>query len=211
MKDISENQRAILTFKLDENTKKEVNCIIKEIQNDRISLIFPEDMMAYADYFAESTEIPVKICTPTGLKTFDTIIINSPLEDEFVIELSEDIVDIQRRAYPRASVDTKIIIERTDNDNIIAKTVDIGGGGIRFTCNGDFRPDEEVRVLLYLPFQIHSTKAKGVILHKEYLPKNECVIVFTKIEDQDRNKIIKNCTAESKTKLLNQALQDFKQ
>lgn len=211
MKDISENQKAILTFKLDDSTKREVNCIIKEVQNDRISLIFPDEMMVYADYFAESAEMPVKIYTPSGLKTFETIVINSPLENEFVIEFSENIVDIQRRAYPRASIDTKIIIERNERDNIVTKTLDIGGGGIRFSCNGNLYPNEEVGILLYLPFQIHSTKAKGVILQKEYLPKNECILVFTKIEDKDRNKIIKNCTAESKTKLLNQALENFKQ
>lgn len=210
MKDISQNQKATLTFKLDDNTRKEVNCIIKEVQNDRISLVFPEDMMVYADYFSESAEMPVKIYTPSGLKTFETIIINSPLEDDFVIEFSEDIVDIQRRAYPRASLDTKIIIERNERDNIVTKTLDIGGGGIRFSCNGNLYPNEEIGILLYLPFHIHSTKAKGIILQKEYLPNDECVLVFTKIADQDRNKIIKNCT-ENRTKLLNQALQDFKQ
>lgn len=193
MSEIKENQKAVLTFKLDDDSEKEISCIVKEVQKDRISLTFPEDMLIYADYFGESTEVPVRICTPNGVKVFETIVINSPLEDEFVIEFGQETKDIQRRKYKRAPMKTKVIINREDN-NIVTQTMDLSGGGIRFSFDGEFYPNEEVGVMLYLPFQIRSIKAKGTIIEKEYLPKNECVVVFTKIENQDREKIIKNCT-----------------
>lgn len=193
MGEIRENQKAKLSFKLADNTEKEFECQIKEVQKDRILLDFPKDMLNYAQYLDEGSEMPVKIFTPTGIKIFDTIILNSPTESDFVIEYVEDAIKVQRREYQRVNLETKLIIEREEQLNVVVKTIDISGGGVRFSYDGILEKQQELNVLLYLPYELHSIKLQGVILKQGHLSKNEYVLLFTKITEKDRDKIIKRC------------------
>jgi len=193
MGDIKEHQKAKLSFKTADNSEKEFECLIKEIQKDRLLLEFPEEILQYAEYLEEGSELPVKIFTPTGVNVFDTIVLNSPLESDFVIEYIENSIKIQRREYPRVDVVTKVIIARNNEGNVVTKTLDISGGGIRFFLNGSFKQNEEVGILLYLPFELNSIKARGVVLDKSHLDATQHVLLFTQIEERDREKIIQKC------------------
>lgn len=193
MGEIREGQKTKLIFKTADGSEKEFDCFVKEVQADRISLNFPRELLDYACYLEEGTELPVKIFTPTGVKAFDTIIINSPYESEFVIEFVEDHIQIQRREFSRVELKVKVIIERTGSDNIVTETIDISGGGLRFTYDGEFDFQEEVGALLYLPYAIRSIKAKGYILKPKHLPQNQHVLLFTSIDENDRDKIVKQC------------------
>lgn len=193
MSEIRESQKAKLSFKLSDNTNKEVECFVKNIYTDRISLSFPKEMISYANYLEEGNEIPLKIFTPSGIRMFNAMILSSPLEHEFVVEYDENNIQIQRREYTRANIETKIIVERIDAENIVTKTIDIGGGGIRFFYEGNLWPNEFVTCRLYLPFILESVQAKGHILDKPYLPKGQYVIQFSEINEPSRDKIIKKC------------------
>lgn len=193
MGEIREGQKTKLMFKTADGTEKEFDCFIKEVFPDRLSLNFPRDLLDYACYLEEGTELPVKVFTPTGVKAFDSIIINSPYESEFVIEFVEDHIQIQRREFSRVDLKVKVIIERTDQNNVVTDTIDISGGGIRFLYDGEFEPQEEVGALLYLPNALRSIKAKGYILKPEHLPKEQHVLLFTSISENDRDKIVKQC------------------
>lgn len=193
MGEIREGQKAKLSFKMADNSEKEFDCFIKEIQKDRLSLDFSQEILSYAQYLEEGTELPVKIFTPSGIKLFDSIILNSPLESEFTIEYTENSIQIQRRAYTRVDLKTKVIIERTERTNVVTHTIDISGGGLRFFYEGDFEPKERVKFLLYLPFEAHSVQAEGIIINNEHLQKNEHILYFTEIKERERDRIIKKC------------------
>lgn len=190
MGEIREDQKAKLYFKTADDSEKEVECFIKDVKSDRISLTFPEHMMEYAQYLTEGEELPVRIFTPYGIKVFETIVLNSPLESDFVIEYVDNYIQIQRREYSRILLETKVIIEREDHENVITQTLDISGGSLRFYYEGDFLPREKVGCLLYLPMQIRSIQAQGIIVKNHHLPKNEHVVFFTKIDERDRDKIV---------------------
>lgn len=192
MGEIRENQKAKLFFKTADGSEKELGCSIKKIYSDRISLDFPSETMNYLDYLEEGSEIAVKIFTPVGVRMFDSIILNSPLESEFVIEFIENYIEVQRRKYLRVDVNTKIIIEREEH-NIVTNTLDIGGGGVRFFYEGSFDYKENVKCMLYLPMILNSIKAKGIIIKDSNLKKNEYVLFFTDIKEIERDKIIKKC------------------
>lgn len=190
---IRENQPTKLLFHTAEGSEKELNCSIKKVYQDRISLNFTRETLDYADYLEEGNDVNVKIFTPSGIKMFNAVILNSPLEGEFIIEFVEDYIkEIQRRKYLRADLNTKVIIEQ-NGGNIITHTLDIGGGGIRFYSEYDFKQGQTIDCLIYFPEQIHSVKAKGIILRDDSLEKNHHVIMFTKIEERDRDKLIKKC------------------
>lgn len=193
MSEIRAGQKIKLCFKTDGNSEAEFDCFIKEVFKDRLSLAFSGEIMRYINFLDEGKELQVKTFTPLGVKVFTTMILNSPLEDDFVIEYVEDSIQIQRREHVRVFLNAKIIIIRECFENISTKTVDISGGGLRFFYEGNFYPQESVEIFLYLPSQVKPIKAVGTIQHNEYLPKNEHVLLFTSIDEKDRDIIIKQC------------------
>lgn len=191
MGEIREDQQTKLFFKVAGDSEKELECSIKKVYADRISLNFPKDIIDYVDYLQEGDEVNVKIFTPSGIKMFDAIILNSPLEPEFIIEFVEDYLEIQRRQYLRMEFSTKILIERA-RSNIVTHTYDIGGGGLRFFYEGSLENKEIVNCRLFLP-DMPSVPFQGIIIKEKHLKENEYVLMFTKIEENDRDKIIKKC------------------
>ena len=193
MSEIREDQKAKLSFQLPDNSYKELDCFVKGVYSDRLSLSFPKEMMSYANYLQEGEEIPIKIFTSAGVRMFNAMILSSPLEPEFVVEYDENNLPVQRREYTRALLETKIIIERLNAENIVTHTLDIGGGGVRFYYEGKFEPSELVSCRLYLPFILASVKAQGHITQKTNLERNEHVVLFSEITDNERDKIVKKC------------------
>lgn len=201
MGEVRKGQKVKLQFKTVDNSSNDVDCFIEEIYSDRISLTVSDYVLKYSQYFNEGEELAAKIFTPIGVKFFDTIVLNSPEESEFVIEFIEDAPQLQRREYTRVELETKVIIERKDADNLVTHTVDISGGGIRFISPVAFKSDEEVLVFLYLPFSIRSIQAQSVIVKNEHLGENEYVALFTQIDERERDKIIKQCFETQAAKL----------
>lgn len=194
MSKIKKSQIAKISFKLPDNTDKDIICKVKGIYSDRISLDFPPEALSYAEYLQEGNEIPISVYSTNGVNVFKSMILDSPLEKDFMIEYSGEYVHIQRRQYNRTELETKIIIMRKGSPNIVTKTVDIGGGGIRFVYDGRFKPEEEVDIRLFLPLQLKAISAKGYIInHPNYIPKNNQIVFFTSIQQTDRKLIVKKC------------------
>lgn len=193
MGEVRRNQKIQLSFRTKDGTDKIFDCKIKNIDKDRIFLDYPKDIVFYSEYLCEGEEIGVKIFTPAGIRSYDALILDSPLSEDFIIEYIDSNIQIQRRAYARAPLKTKIIIERFDEPNIVTHTIDIGGGGTRFYYDGVFNRNELVNCRIYLPLQMTSIKAQGHIIEKPHLQKGEHVVLFNKINEFDRDKIIKKC------------------
>lgn len=193
MGEIRENQLIKLFFKDAEGTEKELNCSIKSIFKDRISLSYPENIMQYVDYLQEGDDISVKIFTPTGIKAYDAIVLNSPLENDFVIEFVEDFIEIQRRKYLRMDYEAKVLIQ-VGLSKTVTNTIDIGGGGIRFASETPFEPNQTVECHLFLP-EYSAIQAQGIIIKEKHLKEDEYVIFFTKIDEKDRTKLLQKCFA----------------
>lgn len=190
---IRENQLVKLFFKVAEGSEKELNCTIKKIYKDRIALVPPEETIDYVDYLQEGDDISVKIFTPAGIKAYDAIVLNSPLENEFVIEFVEDYIEIQRRKYLRMDYEAKVLVQ-VGFTKVVTQTIDIGGGGIRFASETPFEPNQTVTCHLFLP-DSPTIQAQGIIIKEKHLKENEYVIFFTKITENDRTKILQKCFA----------------
>ena len=190
---LREDQKVNISFKIVGDAEKVIGCSIKNIQKDRFALTFPNEIFSYTDYLQVGEEVLVKVFSGTGMSLFNSMILSSPLESEFVLEYPDNYTTVQRRAYPRKNLETKIIIEREKHKNIVTHTLDIGGGGVRFVFPGIFLTNEAVFARLYLPNEFYSIKASGSIIKQPHLPADQYVMLFSEIEERDREKIIKKC------------------
>ena len=142
---------------------------------------------------SEGTEIKAFVYSFTGIMIFDSIVFDSPYNGMIVIEFSEHHQVIQRRKYLRMPFITDFYIIREEEGNIKTSTVDISGGGIRFTCETPVEPDRLYPAQLRLSAAQHLIKLEGVILKKNFYRANEYVMEYTEIEEKDRDKIIQKC------------------
>jgi len=193
MNGIQEGQKVKLKFNKADGSEQELDCLVSHLENELLYLKLSSDMSDYLQYLKEGEELSVTIFTPSGIKVFDSIILNAPDESDFVIEYVEDHEHIQRREYVRVEFYAKLLIEKAGVKPIIAQSIDIGGGGIRFLCDSLFDQNEQVTATLFLPAPMPFVKFQGVVFKHERLSGKQFVLVFTEINERDRDKIIKMC------------------
>ena len=188
-------KKAKVKFSLSQVRALEINCIVRREESDRISLTFPDDMQEFAHYLFEGQEIDLILYTDRGIRVLDSIVIDSPLEGDFVVEYYEDDNNIQRREYVRAQVKANLMIyQRGIVHPIKTTTIDIGGGGLRFNTPEEFIVGDEIDFALNLPGMDLPIKGSGEVLKMVKQDDGDwAVILFTKILESDRNKIIKYC------------------
>lgn len=165
---------------------------IVEPDSDRLTLSFPDSKREFAPYLREGTEIKAFVYTFTGIVIVDSIVYDSPFDGQFVIDFNENQRVIQRRKYIRTPFIMDFFIQR-EGGNIKTDTVDISGGGIRFTTETPLKINDICRVQLRLNSYEPMIKAEGIILKKHFYKPNEYALEFTIINENDRNKIIQKC------------------
>ena len=192
MGDIKEGQLAKIIFEADYKSAF-IDCTIKDVYSDRMSLDVSDEIIDNAKYLQEGAEIAVKVFTQSGIRIFNSIVLNSPEEPEFIIEYVENSIQLQRRNFSRVAFECPLLIKRITDRDIKAKTIDISGGSIRFVTEEELSFDKKLEVYFYLPEGHKAVSFVGHLVGLEHLPQNEYVIVFDEISETDRNKIIKKC------------------
>jgi len=187
---IKEDQQVKLVFTIADGSEAEVTCRVKSFDNDRIYLKPSTAVDSYLNYLQEGDEVTAKVFTPIGIQMYDAIIINSPLEDDFIIEYTEKNEQIQRREYLRFPFCAKIVIERDNKEMIVTNTIDMSGGGLKFVHNKTFENEEIVKLSLCLDNE-KMIKASGLIISNINLPEGQVALSFMEINEHDRDRIIK--------------------
>jgi c-di-GMP-binding flagellar brake protein YcgR len=172
-----------------------VTCVVKWFENDRAALVFPEIHKSLAKTLPEGKEVEAVLYTDSGIYAFDSIVINSPLEHDFVIEIPDEKKRIQRRDYVRAPFNLKFVLTKEEME-IETKTINIGGGGVRFLVKDELKANAVWKFVLYMPDGTIA-KGTGIILYSLLQGKMiVSVLKFTDISETDRNRIIKKCFEE---------------
>lgn len=188
MKTVKKGQIALIEI----SNSRKVKTVIYNVEDDRISLNVEKTDFDCVASLKEGDEIRVAIYTPVGIKVMNSMVINPPADEEFIIEFNPNYEVIQRRQYIRAHCRLKILI-KVDDTYISAYTRDLGGGGVRFESEYEFKVGQMIDVRLVLQNYTKDVKARGVIIKRVEEAFNVYIIQFTQIDELDRDKIIKYC------------------
>lgn len=195
MNEFEAGQKIRLKFNTSSLRSESIMCVVKGVENDRIALVFPDEYYHLLKKLPEGKELEAVVYTDSGIYSFDSIVINSPLEHDFVIEIPDEKKRIQRRDYIRAPFNLKFVLTKFGME-IETKTINIGGGGVRFIVKDELKTNDIWNFNLYLPDEIVA-KGKGVVLYSLLQGKQiVSVIKFVDISETDRNRIIKKCFEE---------------
>ncbi len=195
MKEFQNGQTVKINFSIPFIKEESTFCTIKWVEEDRIGLVFPKDRQDIIRELPEGKEIEAIVYSNSGIFVFASIVINSPLEHDFVIELPAEKKKIQRREYVRTPVNLELCLRREDA-RFETRTINVGGGGIRFIAGEEFKTDDRWLFSLSLP-EGRTIRGAGKVLYTLLQGRTTAsVIIFTDIDETERNRIIKLCFDE---------------
>lgn len=195
MKEFEAGQKLTLRFKTYSFQTITISCTVKWFEKDRIALILPEKHIGMAKNIHAGKELEAIVYTNSGVYVFDSIVIHSPLEHDFIIEIPDEKKRMQRRDYVRTHFGLNFILSK-GTLKIETKTINIGGGGIRFKVKEELRTGDIWDFSLFMAddTEMHG---QGIVLYSVLLGRIiTSAIKFIDINESDRSKLIKKCFEE---------------
>ncbi len=174
----------------------QASCEVLQIKKDTLILDTTTLDAKYLPLLYEGRELRVFAYGFFGINILESIVMTAPFDGHLEVEIPQTYKNIQRRQYVRANLSTVMLLfERDDLDRengIKTQTQDIGGNGIRFICHKKLEFEHKYNMVLYLSQnQIVTAECSVTIIKNPQ--KGEYVIEFTKIDENQRDKIIRTC------------------
>ena len=126
-------------------------CTIENVYDDRLVLNPPQYFMRYVEFLQVGCELTAKVFSKLGTIDFNTIVISSPLEDTFEIELDYNSIKLTENSdIPVISAVENMEIKR-NNDVYKVKTFELSTLFFRFTSDKNIEVGETLEFTIYLP------------------------------------------------------------
>lgn len=187
---LSKEQKIALIFQKGGNLI-EIICTIEKIYDDRLELALPQYFMRYIDSLQVNSIVTAKVFTKLGTIDFNSVIIKSPLEDEFVIEFDYNAIKLTAgENIPVVAAVEPILIQKS-NDNISTKTLHLSTEYIKFTSKKyKFSINDVIDVTLNLPEDYGIIKFKAIISEIDDVFDDEYKATFSTITEIDKQNLL---------------------
>ncbi len=193
MRRISKDAKVRIEFEDDAGVPHNIDCYVVDAEADRLILSFPPEGRGFVKYLAEGETVKAYIYSYSGILILNPMIIEAPnAENLITIEFKEEQQVIQRRQYFRICWETDFCII-VDGKKLETRTIDISGGGVRFICKEEIKPDEIYKGFLRISSIDDPIELTGRVFTKGNRRKNEYVFEYTQIDEKQRERIIKKC------------------
>jgi len=163
---------------------------INDVQDDRLDIELPPYFMRYVECLDVGKHLTVKVFSKFGTIDFNTVVITSPLEDSFSIELDYNAVKfIPGEDLPVIEAIEKLNIIR-NNEIIQAKTLELATESIKIYCDTSLEVDENFDCELLLPEDYGIIKFKATVTFKDTIYDNEYKISYYSMNENDRQSLL---------------------
>ena len=182
-------QRIALIFTKDSSIV-EMTCSIEKIYDDRLDLILPQYFMRYIEFLQVGQALTAKAFSKLGTIDFNTIVISSPLEDCFSIELDYNSLNLTPgEELPVVNAVEKIEIQRKEQ-LIKTKTFELSTEFIKFYLDEDLKLEEVLACTLFLPKDYGIIKFKVDITERDSIYDNEYTANIQTMTEIDRQTLL---------------------
>ena len=185
----NEEQKIALSF-IKDNMMVEMVCSIDKIYEDRLSLNLPQYFMRYINYLQVGNRVTAKVFSKLGTIDFNTVIITSPLEDAFFIELDYNSLKLtpSNEIPVINATESLTIIKNSEVFNL--KTLEISTDYIKFYSDKKFNLEEAVDCNINLSNNYGTIKFKATISGIDEVYDNEYTASFTTMTENDRQTLL---------------------
>ena len=187
---INEGQKIALYIQK-QSTVVEMTCTIEKVFYDRLSLTLPQYFMRYIEFLQVGKEHSVKVFSKLGTIDFNTIIINSPMEDSFVIEMDYNSMHLTpSEEIPFIKAVESLILTNSANKEFKVKTFEISTSYIKFSTDKKLVLNENLNCILNLPNDYGIINFSAVISEIDPIYDNEYKIDFITMTENDRQSLL---------------------
>lgn len=185
----NEGQKLTLFIKKDSSIV-EMTCSIETVFEDRLNIALPQYFMRYIAFLQVGQHLTAKAFSKMGTIDFNTMIINSPLEDQFTIELDYNSIKLTpSEEQPVIKAVDYLDIYR-DEEVLRVKTFEISTEFLRFVSNKTFIIGESLNGVLILPKNYGIIKFKATITEIDPIYDNEFTAEFVTLSEEARQNLL---------------------
>lgn len=186
---LSVGQKVNLYFQKDSNIV-EMACTIEKVMDDRLEVALPQYFMRYIEYLQAGCEISVKVFSRLGTIDFNSIIISSPLEETFSIELDYNAMKLTTGDEIPVVNAIETLQIKVDNETLKLSTFAISTNFIKFNSDRPFKLDETFEGTLILPSDYGIIEFKAVISEVDPVFDNEFTATYITMTESDRQNLL---------------------
>ncbi len=163
---------------------------VNDVLDDRMTVELPKYFMRYIEYLEVGKPLTVKIFSKMGTIDFNTVVITSPLEDNFTIELDYNAVKLTPDSEIK-SVDAIETLKLKRNDNIITvKTSDISIDKIVCISSTELEVEQQFDCELILPGDYGTIIFKATVTKRDIVYDNEYTLSCYGMNEENRQSLL---------------------
>ena len=185
----TEGQKLTLFFQKDSNMV-EMTCSVEKILDDRLTLVLPQYFMRYVNFLRVGAKLTAKAFSKFGTIDFNTVVITSPLEELFTIEMDYNSLKLtpgKEIPVVRAIENLEVILS---DETVLLKTIELSTEFIKFTSNKKFEIEDILECNLKLPKNYGIINFKATIFEIDSIYDNEYTAVFSTMTEQARQSLL---------------------
>lgn len=184
-----EGQKITLFFQKGLNMV-EITCTVEKIMDDRLNLVLPNYFMRYVEFLRVNKKLTAKAFSKLGTIDFNTVVIKSPLEDNFTIEMDYNSIRLTSGGELSVVKAIEPMEIHINEDLIKTKTFELSTEFVKFTTIRKLTEKTEFDAVLNLPKDYGSINFKGIISYIDPIYENEYTATYITMTEADRQTLL---------------------
>lgn len=184
-----EGQKLTLFFQKNNNIV-EMSCIIEKVHDDRLDLALPQYFMRYIEFLQVGKKLTAKVFSKLGTIDFNTVVIHSPLEETFTIEMDYNSMKLN----PGENMPVVNAIEwlnfKLEGEVYCLKTFALSTEYLKFYCEKKIPLNVSVDASLNLPKDYGIINFRATIEERDVVYNNEYKMVYSTMSEVDKQSLL---------------------
>lgn len=186
---LREGQKITIYFQKNSNMV-EMSCSIEKVYDDRLDLVLPQYFMRYVEYLQVGAKLTAKVFCKLGTVDFNTIVISSPLEDSFAIELDYNSLKLtEGKELPKIEAVEKLEVD-VAGEILNTKTFEISTDYVKFNSDKTLSIGTPLDCTLNLPKTYGIIKFRAVVSEIDEIYSNELTAKISTMTETDRQTLL---------------------
>lgn len=168
----------------------EISCSISKVLDDRIFVELPPYFMRYIEYLGVGCNLTVKAFSKFGTIDFNTVVISSPFEDDFVLEIDYNAMRLtpgHEIAVIQSIVDLHI---KRDGGYVETKAFELSTEFLKFYSDIKYDLEDTFDCELVLPKNYGILYFRATVIEIDSIYDNEYKVSYSCMSEHDRQALL---------------------
>lgn len=168
----------------------EILCKILKVFDDRLEIELPPYFMRYIEFLETGKKLTAKVFSKLGTIDFNTVVITSPLEDNFSIEIDYNAMKLTP-GEEIPVIEAVELVNATVGENLVKlSTFEISTEYIKFNSDKKFSEGQSFDCELILPKNHGIIKFRATVVEIDPVYDDEYKAVYSNMTEEDRQTLL---------------------